>query len=416
MNTSESSQLPTSAKGMEFIFVYGSLRMGGIETLIVRMANFFVSHSIPVSIYCSEGGVLLSLLDNRVNFIKNSDTNALIKAASAYAANMSVMTNILMISFDPISAARALMIEAKLSDRKSLVHISGVYHPRAYFMAEERSYRVFLNFMVASAIGADRIFFMNEECRAAHATRWKIDLSKSPIFALPINQVEPRWKSSGQNIVRVVSVGRLVPFKAYNVGAAKVVRACLDRGIAVMWDIYGDGPLQASIQAEIETHQVSAHVRLMGTLDYCDYSEKVAGYDVFIGMGTSALEAAMLGVPTICATVDEATKCYGYLQDLPLGNVGELQSSPPSVQLSDLICRYSEANNSLRNNLSRRSRQTAEMYGMPKFSEEITSMLSIEAPTPSRTIKRMVAGLYYFATEGFLVRGIRYCAPFLRRS
>lgn len=416
MNTSTPSKQLATTKLMELILVYGSLRIGGIETLIVRMANFFVSHDIPVSIYCSEGGALRPSLDNRVSFTDNSDTTALVKAASAHISSRSGMANILMISFDPISAARALMIEARLPNGKSVMHVSGVYHPRAYFMTEERSYRVFLNSMVASAIGADRIFFMNEECRTAHAIRWKANLSGSPIFALPVNQVEPCWQPSVQNIVRIVSVGRLVSFKAYNVGAAKIVRSCLDRGIQVMWDIYGDGPLQASIQAEIEAHNVSANVRLLGTLDYCDYSERVAGYDVFVGMGTSALEAAMLGVPTICATVDETTKCYGYLQDLPPGNVGELQGEPPCVELSDLICRYSQADSSLRLSLSRRSRQAAEMYGMPKFYEQITSMLSIETPAPSRAIKRMVAKLYYFATESSLIRGIRYCAPFLRRS
>ncbi len=416
MNTSRQSQSSSSAKDLELFLVYGSLRIGGIETLIVRMANFFVSRGVRVSIYCAEGGELQSLLDDRVSFIERRKTSDLIKAASAYVSRESAKANIVMISFDPISAARALMIEAGLPTKTNVVHVSGIYHPRAYFMEGERADRIFLNSLVASAVGNDRLFFMNEECRKAHAMRWKADLSSSRILALPVNQAEMHWQASDHSEVRVISVGRLVPFKTYNLGAAKIARACVDHGIEIEWDIFGDGPLQGVIKAEIEAHGMSKHVRLMGALDYRDYSERVAKYDLFVGMGTAALEAAMIGVPTICATVDQATRCYGYLQDLPFGNVGELQESSPTVELSDLIGRYSKAERSHRAYLSNQSRLMAEMYGMPKFFEEIINMVSIKTPAPSRVFKRMIAELYYLATESFLVNAIRYCISGFRRA
>ena len=398
---SSDSGLPT-----EILLVYGSLRTGGIETLIVRMANFLVSSGAQVSVCCATGGELESTLDSQVNVIAYSETSDLKQAIQDQYRNCT-NPGLLVISFDPISAARALMIESTLSQYQQVIHISGVFHPRAYFMTGERKDRIYLNYLLARAIGKNWLFFMNKECRESHANRWGVDLSSSPILALPINVADATWQPSGNAIVRVVSVGRLVDFKTYNLGVARVVRACLDRGIKVSWDIYGDGPLQTSIIKEIKANEVIGHVRLMGVLDYSSFSAKVADYDLFVGMGTAALEAAMAGVPTICATVDQATRCYGYLDNLPFGNVGELMADPPTLELVDLIQDYSVSGQAQRILLSKQSRAAAEKYGMPKFVEALANLAFNRQIKPHSFIKRLIAELYRFATESYAAKAVR---------
>ena len=402
--------LPNSSTGLltEIFLVYGSLRTGGIETLIVRMANFFVSAGVRVSVCCTAGGELESSLDGRVNIISYIQTTDLVEAVQASKAQMRMGSTVLIISFDPISAARALIVERALFKKDmEIAHISGVFHPRAYFMTGERKDRIFLNNLLARALGKERLFFMNEECRTTHSIQWDTELSISPILALPVNWIDATWQPSEKTTVRVVSVGRLVDFKTYNLGAARIVKACLNRGVTVTWDIFGDGPLQDSIKAEIAVMGVTSYVRLMGALDYNDFSVTVAGYDLFVGMGTAALEAAMVGMPTICATVDEVTRCYGYLQNLPHGNVGELQPNPPTVELADLIHSYSVSAQAQRAFLSKQSRAAAEKYGMPKFAEAVTNMAVTSYAPPPSFVKRAISQLYFFATEGFLIKAVR---------
>lgn len=399
---------PSTALLSEIFLVYGSLRTGGIETLIVRMANFFVSAGVRVSVCCIAGGELESSLNGHVNIIYYSQTTDLVEAVQASKAQMRTVSTVLIMSFDPISAARALIVERAIFKKNmGIVHISGVFHPRAYFMAGERKDRIFLNYLLARAIGKERLFFMNVECRTTHSIQWDTKLSSSSILALPVNWIDATWQPTEKTTVRVVSVGRLVDFKTYNLGAARIVKACLDRGVAVTWDIFGAGPLHDSITAEIEVMGVASYVRLMGALNYNDFSARVAGYDLFVGMGTAALEAAMVGVPTICATVDEATRCYGYLNSLPYGNVGELQSKPPTVELSELIQSYSVSAQTQRALLSKQSRTVAEKYGMPKFAEEVTNMAFISHASPPRFVKRAISELYRFATEGYLIKVVR---------
>lgn len=118
-----------------------------------------------------------------------------------------------------------------------------------------------------------RVALKEMECR----------FSTSPVLALPINILEPTWQSSNKANVRVVSVGRLVDFKSYNLGVARIVSDCLNRGIQVTWDIYGDGPLRSLIEAEIETLGVAGNVRLMGVLEYSSFPEIVRTMTYLLG-------------------------------------------------------------------------------------------------------------------------------------
>lgn len=407
MSDAQLGQHSAPALPTEIFLVYGSLRTGGIETLIVRMANFFVSSGVRVSVCLTTGGGLESSLDQQVNVIIYSETDDLIRAIHAGEFKKRPGSELLIMSFDPISAARGLMIETMLSKQQRVTHVSGIFHPRAYFMTGERRDRVYLNYLVARAIGNKHLFFMNKECRESHANRWDSYLEDCPILALPINSVDATWQPSGKTNVRVVSVGRLVDFKAYNLGAASIVRACLDRGLEVTWDIFGDGPLQDSVKAEIEANGVTGQVRVMGELDYSSFSATVADYDLFVGMGTAALEAAMVGVPTICATVDEATRCYGYLDTLPFGNVGESLANPPTLELTDLIGEYSVLGQAQRSALSRQSRIVAEKYGMPKFAESLSGLVVKRHDKPHWLMKRLTAELYRFATESYAAKTAR---------
>lgn len=389
--------------------VYGPLRTGGIETLILRIANFLASLGNRMILLCTPGGSLEHLIDKRVEIIYYKETTDLIPKIKATQKKENRDFTAKVISFDPISAARGLRIEGELKKfYKHVSHISGIFHPRAYFMTGERRDRIFINKLIARAIGAEQLFFMNEECRNTHAARWGIDLSKSKILAIPINDTTHKWKSSNSTAVRIISIGRLVDFKAYNLGAPEIIRACLDSSIDVTWDIFGSGPLHQEVEKSITLHGVQNKIRLMGEIDYSKLSDKVSEYDLFVGMGTAALEAAMSGVPTICATVDTTTRCYGYIHDLPYGNVGETQNTPPTLEIADLIKNYSTSTQVQRDNLSHKCRSTAEKYGMPQFSQEI---LNIEGGTPpSAPIKTLASLVYHCATESSVTKMIRRMA------
>ena len=245
---------------------------------------------------------------------------------------------------------------------------------------------------------------MNEECRGEHSKKWNRDLSASPIIPLPINYHAPLWKPTKNSSIRIVSVGRLVDFKAYNLGAAPVIRACLDRGIDVTWDIYGYGPQEPEIRRLAVESGVERNLQLMGKLDYDKFSTTVADYDLFVGMGTAVIEAAMVGVPSICAAIGELRRSYGYVSELPFGNVGEFIHDRPLRDIVEIICSYARLSLDERSSVSRNEIQTARRYEMPLFVESLFHMASASQSSSRRLRRYIVARVYYSMTDGLIAK------------
>ncbi len=102
--------------------------------------------------------------------------------------------------------------------------------------------------------------------------------------------------------MEVGTVGRLVPIKGQQhlIEAAAILR---DRGILVHVTIYGDGPLEAELRAQIDARDLGDQVRLAGPTDRV--ADALAGLDVFVlpslseAMPMTLLEAAAAALPLV---------------------------------------------------------------------------------------------------------------------
>lgn len=395
------------------LFVYSHLRHGGIETLILRLANFVAGNGRTTAL-CAVAGELADQIDDRVDLLPSTNRPDAVRQAVVWIGRSA--EPVTMVSFDPISAALGLAIEARNASRVPLLHLSGVYHPRTYVMTGERRDRVLLNRLVAKAVGDPLIFYMNAECRAEHERRWRTALETSRIIPLSIDERPSQWRGGGADELRIVSVGRLVDFKTYNLAAPGLAREYKEAGGTVSWDIYGTGPLEDSIAKAIAENGVADSVHLKGNLPYADLVATVGGYDLFIGMGTAALEAAMIGVPTIVATESEPRRSYGFVDQLPFGNVGERQAFPPPYDLADLIRTFAALDSSERTALSRRCRKAVRPYSLKNCVAALDGLAAAGIEPPSLAFKRTVSALYEGATASGAANLARRAMALMRRG
>jgi hypothetical protein len=116
-------------------------------------------------------------------------------------------------------------------------------------------------------------------------------------------------------------------------------------------------------------------------------------------MGTAALEAGMLGMPVLMAVDGEELATYGYLQDLPFGNVGELLDELPRKSLTTLLQKLHWASPSEQTAIGQAARLVALDYDMDHYCARL-----IEAGTaasgPNRLRAWLVGVLYREATTG----------------
>lgn len=372
----------------------GQMSLGGIETLVARVARTLSDRGFDVSVFHSGGDLAKELPDGVAQLVYSSAVESAEKFSSLADA---IGGRLLVISFDPTTAALASWSIGKSKHRGDVRHITGIFHPRAYFLDGEDKLRFAINRLIMASFADNQFFFMNRESLDAHS-RWARRRFNSPILPLSIDYREALYKAVNRPEFRIVSVGRLVAFKDYNLEAPKIVEELRRQDIPVCWDIYGTGELEPIIRGRIEQLGLGKWVRLCGNLPYARF-EDVARFDVFVGMGTAALEAAMLGVPTVMAVESQGDRIYGFLQDLPFGNVGELQEDLPNLSLAEILLRTIRSDCQHRILKGQESRSAALRYSAVHYADELLRIGALSRPV-GRLRSRLSGSIYLSLTIG----------------
>jgi glycosyltransferase involved in cell wall biosynthesis len=160
-------------------------------------------------------------------------------------------------------------------------------------------------------LGSDDL--LRDICAAAEFVAAETDYSRDllrrrcPNSAAKIHRVYngidlerfPATRSGNDNpIPRIVSVGRLVPFKGFD----NLIDACAElarRRTDFVCDIIGDGPLRETLQAKIEQLDLSSRVNLLGSLSQDAVLEKLQAADVFALASTTDTQGATDVFPTV---------------------------------------------------------------------------------------------------------------------
>src|SRR6266581_1072819 len=103
---------------------------------------------------------------------------------------------------------------------------------------------------------------------------------------------------NGNRIPRIVSVGRLVPFKGFD----DLIDACAElarRRIDFVCDIVGDGPLRGSLEAKIKSLNLSSRINLLGSLSQRAVLEALQAADIFVLASMTDAEGASDVFPTV---------------------------------------------------------------------------------------------------------------------
>lgn len=326
-----------SSKRDKIVLIYHRLELGGIETLIVRLANMLSAEGIEVQVFARKG-VLES------NLAKSVKVTHFDKYSEIWKKHYRKCTSSTIIAFDPLTymVMRRLQLKVFLKTGERLRGHGGIFHPRSLFWNGDPSLVRLIIKIVFKLSGDTQFFFMSEAVK--ESSRKGLNINKkiqNPIIKLPISlNKKATWLPKDDEMLNIVSIGRLVPFKAYNRSVPEIIFKLSNSGVNARWDIWGDGSDQSFIIDEIEKYNTKSKVTIHGNLDYSNMNETVLRSDLFIGMGTAALEAASLGVPTICCIDGVSDLCYGYLYEAPGDIIGEQSDNQHYKSLFDCIAEF----------------------------------------------------------------------------
>lgn len=303
------------------LFIHGTLSIGGIETFYMRFAKTSLKRGPRVKIL---------LLEHEAK-----SNAALVEETRKYADVYFLSDFSLIPSFIArhIPAPLSLIVPLKkelgrIFEGVTQVHVSagvlafmhlrllrhfgvnvpltiGVYHSLEFTGRNRNSlpfYERKNRQLFFDLIDTRNIIFFYEKLIGMHEAYSSKSFKNVNIFPIGVvNRTRPAevHKQFTSNRLIIGSVGRLAHFKSYNLWMLDVIKELVRRGIDVHYSIYGYGPLKREMEKRITDLGIQEHVELKGLLDYKDFNDTVKKFDIFVGSGTSIIEAANLGVPSI---------------------------------------------------------------------------------------------------------------------
>lgn len=285
-----------------YVFFYPRLILGGAEWLIVKLSKYLKGKGHECEVWafacdaeiaeiCQDAGVELRLL--------SSDAELARRANSAGDRGESLRL-VVFFARDLLHLTRATV---HCPDGSVLLYI---VHPSVLTLRGrglKRLYRFPFRRAANACFAAGQIVFMDEVCKEASASFCgNADMGSSGrVVRLAVEEGPPLSfrERSGECGIRVLTVARAeFPFKAYMFGLISSVIALNDEGYNIDLEVvsYGEGLSELVGHARKNKH-VSflgrrSHDELWGLYDSCD---------LYVGMGTTTIEAASRGKAVLVA-------------------------------------------------------------------------------------------------------------------
>jgi glycosyltransferase involved in cell wall biosynthesis len=327
-----------------FLFVSVSFtQWGGVETLSARMAGWLLDQGHQVLYMAKADNPAKCLFDERVEFVTLTEDFERLKWKGKRFARKICREHLgsrkidVLIAFTPY----ALWVGAGLLNGLGypVALLAGVWGPKAYvetgligLLRDPGSH------LFRTQLAPESRSFMSREVKTAveQTSRKSVDG-----FIWPIPVDGKRYVGIQRQPERglIVSVGRIEDMKYYNRQALQITKELLVKGYDVHWDIYGDGSEKSLIETQIKEAGFQDRIRLRGAIEYHKLPEVLAKAQVFVGMGTSLIEAGFCRVPGVCAVIyNPNPTTHGCLHEMP-GFVCGDHLSQPLTSISDAIAR-----------------------------------------------------------------------------
>ncbi|MDF1678184.1 MAG: hypothetical protein P1U32_05765 [Legionellaceae bacterium] len=287
--------------------------------------------------------------------------------------------------------------------------VYSVFHPRQNFFETNIFGDVYKKVIYKKMLESPETFvFHNDFTKLNHEAHYEIILERSKIFPVLIGQLKASKDESPllqktANVIKIVSLGRLVDFKYYH---EAVIQALLELNQAgdmtLEYHIYGDGHLRDKLGRFIKDKKASSFVFLHGHLETHKLYACLISADIVIGMGTSLMYAASLGIPSIVA-IESSEATYGFFtDDMPGYECGEDMGDESKMSYSSVIKSFIHQTPSERAALKQKTLVKSKQYFFENNLDNFVGLLH----EPERT---SLAGISWFSfmTVLFAKVGIR---------
>ncbi len=320
------------------LIVYDNLLVGGVQTLIARLTGQLTGAGWEVAVLVRRAGD--PELESAV-----ARSGRLARGwfrwgpRTGFFAERGALPDIVL-AFDSISLTAAV---ARFGACPTVRIGVWVLHPREFAARAAGRFRDRVASQLLARMPANNVAFMNRACEREHRAALPLSAEPRPLAPLPVDTARYQRQAPGSGgWGRLITVGRLTPFKTYHRWMLDVVAELLRNGAPVRYEVYGEGPERSAIEERVRALGLDGAVRLHGAVPWSALPEIFSSGWAFAGMGTALVEAAAAGLPALITPESSpAPVTYGFLHENDGYEVGEFEperpGESPAERLGELL-------------------------------------------------------------------------------
>lgn len=369
---------------LRVLFIIGQAALGGIETYSLRMCRELHRRGHRLDVWIIKPGGDQALLDEfrrvaEVRFLSKLTPVPLLPTAPAVPADCDLV----------FTTGRLSLIFGALALRPPHCPplVAGVFSQWEY-SGVANDYKSRISHDVIQQIGMQNLVFCTEGCRQFHSSTFGDKIENSIISPLLIDLPAPasiKSAETNRTPLRIVSVGSFTSFKTYNFVLPSVIAELRRAGIQLEWTIYGNGQELTRIRAAINNAGAEKFIHLAGTMDYSKFAETVGNADLYIGAGTTLIEASAIGVPALVALDDNPVATTpGFFADRMGTFTSDWADGDQLIPFRDAIIDFATMSQDARQALRDRSIARARAYSIGGAEREIQRIISNAKPSCPR--------------------------------
>lgn len=300
---------------MKIAFIKEKFFLGGAETLIIRMVEWLNQNSIETIILTAY--IDNSIEDNLTYFQNQIQTIEFGKNLKKYIQEQNITHCCVVTLNDYIRISWQDNYQVLLYVLHSGCLTKGYLREGYIINFFKNIYSKLLKKTIRNLDSSKSIIFMDTQTKTYTEKFFHIKL-KSSILPLPIKVMDNEVIKKGKNRpLAILTISRAeFPFKAYMIGLIDIIKN-FNKDIYLTIISYGE-----DISILKKKINKADNVKLIEGVPYNQIDEYIKKSDVYIGMGTTLLDAAKYGVISIPVSAYKYECCSpGYFYDYPF-NLG----------------------------------------------------------------------------------------------
>ena len=323
---------------MKTLFIIGSLNIGGIENYIAQLSKVFntqeerpivllLAYKYDISLFdCVKKHadiITLKVLTNNV-ILPNKAVYNLLFGFNKFKVNrvMEGVTDI--VATNSFSLVVADKVSKILND---VPYVVGVYHGQE-FIWESNSYsrRIEME-LFRNCLSDGRVHIYGEGLCSKLLDFYSLGRNNIQTFPLGMDLMNINQHYGDYTSRRVVCLGRLADFKAYNEQIIRNFGHLLEKDPKLVCDIYGFGPEEKRLKELVLELRLTKVIRFKGKLNVDEIPAALKGAFVVIGSGLTTIQAASLGIPSVvCLDSNPSFTSPGFFSEVLTADYNELSS------------------------------------------------------------------------------------------